>query len=63
MEFYETGPLDKEQFGEFVTFFDEHIGTDYEVNEDPDLEGKVYIVCFELEPEDVRMLEDFKNNL
>ena len=60
---YETGPMDKEQFSEFVKFFDENIGTDYEVNQDPDLDDKVYVVCFELEPKEVRMLEDFENNL
>ena len=60
---YETGPMDKEQFSEFVKFFDENIGTDYEVNQDPDLDDKVYVVCFELEPKEVKVLEDFENNL
>lgn len=60
---YETGPMNKEQFSEFVKFFDESIGTDYEVNQDPDLDDKVYVVCFELKPKEVRMLEDFENNL
>lgn len=60
---YETGPMDKEQFSEFAKFFDENIGTDYEVNQDPDLDDKVYVVCFELEPKEVKMLEDFENNL
>ena len=60
---YETISMNKEQFCEFIKFFDENIGTDYEVNADPQFEDKVYVVCFELEPNEVSMLEDFEETL
>lgn len=63
MQIYETCPMNREQFGEFVKFFDENIGTDYEVNPDPDFNDKVYVVCFELEPSEVEMLEKFEDGL
>jgi|GEM_PF-5058659 len=58
---YETALMNKEQFGEFVEFFDKEIGTDYEVNEDPAGSDKVYCVCFELNQSEVVMIREFEN--
>ena len=58
---HETALMSKEQFGEFVEFFDKEIGTDYEVNEDPAGSDKVYVVCFELKNSEVTAICEWED--
>lgn len=60
---YETNTMTKEQFEKFTDFFDANIGTDYEVNEDPEDSNKVYVVCFELDNNEVNKLRKFENEM
>ena len=60
MEIYETELMSKEQFSEFVEFFDKEVGTDYEVNEDPAGSDKVYCLCYELNNSEVTKLRKFE---
>jgi hypothetical protein len=61
MECYETELMDKDEFAEFCEFFDKYIGTDYEVNDDPEGSDKVYIMVFDLTVSEVRSLREFEN--
>jgi len=61
MECYETELMDKNEFEEFCEFFDKNIGTDYEVNDDPAGSDKVYVVCFELNHQEVDQIRKFEN--
>lgn len=61
MEAYETDILTYEEKRKFLKWFDEEIGTDYEVNNDPSGEiGKYYIVFFDLTPGEVNKIRSWE---
>ena len=62
MESYETGLMDQKQLEDFIEFFDENIGTFYEINYDPAGSDKNYVDCFDLELSEVKKLRDYEND-
>lgn len=60
MEYYETGSLTQSQADEFVTWFSNEIGTDYEENE-ADEDGKVYLMFCDLTPSEVKKIRAYEN--
>ena len=61
MESYETGLMDQKQLEDFIEFFDENIGTDYEINYDPAGSDKNYVVCFDLDIPELEVIRNYEN--
>lgn len=60
MHTYETKLMSTEKLEKFLMYFNDAIGTDFEINEDPDGSDDHYVMCFELEAHEVRMLSDYE---
>lgn len=57
---YETQAMSPQQIRDFKSWFNENIGTDFEVNFNED-ENTGYVICFELTPNEVKKVQQYEN--
>ena len=58
---YETQVMSNSKVRKFIKWFDEEIGTENERNEDD--ESTSYVVCFDLNMEEVKKCREYENKL
>lgn len=62
MSVYETELMTPEELEDFVEFFDRNIGTDYEINDDPDGSDKSYVMCFDMDIAELEMIRNYEQD-
>ena len=59
---FETGTLTEKERGDFLEWFDDKIGTEWDVTQHDDVNNYT-ITCFELTSKDVSAIKGYLNNL